>query len=113
MMRSNPRYTLIFGMFAVVALLAMSFTPSALTQGNRDSKVKAGAANKKANDPRKSVERALRQLEKATGDQKALKSSILISDDDDAEDADDPDLPPWMVGKIDKGEYLRLRGDYI
>src|SRR5215212_30302 len=29
------------------------------------------------------------------------------------EEASDPDLPPDMVGKINKAEYLRLRGDYI
>jgi photosystem II stability/assembly factor-like uncharacterized protein len=29
------------------------------------------------------------------------------------EENDDPDLPPGMAGRIDKGEYLRARGDYI
>ena len=28
-------------------------------------------------------------------------------------DEEDPDLPPGMAGKIDKGEYLRARGDYF
>jgi photosystem II stability/assembly factor-like uncharacterized protein len=84
-----------------------------LMQTNRDSNAKAGAAKKKANDPRKSVERTLKQMQKTTGDQNAFKPSILIPGDGDIEDADDPDLPPWMVGKIDKEEYLRLRGDYI
>ena len=51
-------------------------------------------------------------MQKKTGNQKA-KSSILIVEDQEDGDAEDPDLPPWMVGKIDKEAYLRLRGDYI
>src|ERR1051325_9771962 len=31
----------------------------------------------------------------------------------EAGDDDDPDLPPGLSGLIDKGEYLRARGDYI
>src|SRR6185503_14731757 len=26
---------------------------------------------------------------------------------------DDPDLPPGMAGRVDKGEYLRARADYF
>src|SRR6185503_6064127 len=85
---------------------ALSFTPTGLTQVNK------GSASKKADDPRKSVERAVKQLGKTNGNQEGSKSSILIPSDNDP-DADDPDLPPWMAGKIDKEAYLLLRGDYI
>jgi photosystem II stability/assembly factor-like uncharacterized protein len=108
-MRSNKRYAILFATFIIVAFLALSFSSSASTQGKKSST----AAKKKTNDPRQSVERTVRRLQKKTGDQNAPKSSILISDDNEDGDADDPDLPPWMVGKIDKEAYLRLRGDYI
>ncbi|MEO6324424.1 MAG: hypothetical protein ABIT01_04670, partial [Thermoanaerobaculia bacterium] len=33
--------------------------------------------------------------------------------EDEVEGDNDPDLPPGMAGKIDKGEYLRKRAEYI
>jgi hypothetical protein len=80
-------------------------------QGKKGPPAKAGAAKKEADDPRKSVERTVKRLQKTTGDQELLKSSILIPGDGDTIDADDPDLPPWMVCRIDKEAYLRMRGD--
>jgi photosystem II stability/assembly factor-like uncharacterized protein len=100
-------------MFAVVAMLAFSSAASVSTQGKKSSNAKAGAARKKADDPRASVERTVKQFQKTTIDQDAVKPSILIPGDNDDGDAEDPDLPPWMVGRIDKEAYLRLRGDYI
>jgi photosystem II stability/assembly factor-like uncharacterized protein len=100
-------------MFAVVAMLAFSSAASVSTQGKKSSNAKAGAARKKADDPRASVERTVKQFQKTTVDQDAVKPSILIPGDNDDGDAEDPDLPPWMVGRIDKEAYLRLRGDYI
>src|SRR5215216_1258541 len=112
-MKSIQRYTLLLILFTLVAMLAFSSAASVSTQGKKDSNNKAGAAKKKADDPRKSVERTMKQLQKTTGDQNLLKSSILVPDDNDSDDVDDPDLPPWMAGRIDKEAYLRLRGDYI
>ncbi len=39
--------------------------------------------------------------------------STAPTPDQNVEDADDPDLPPGLAGKIDKEAYLRARGDYI
>ena len=105
-MKDNKRYSILFATFIMVAFLALSFSSSASTQGKKSS------AKKRAGDPRQSVERTIKQMQKKPGDQKT-KSSILIPGDNEETDADDPDLPPWMVGKIDKETYLRLRGDYI
>lgn len=112
-MRNNQRYAILFAMVVMSALLSFSSTASMSTQDNKASNKKTGAAKKKADDPGKSAERTAKQLQKTTGDQDSLKSSILVPSDPDDGDADDPDLPPWMAGKIDKEAYLRLRGDYI
>ena len=112
-MKSNQRYAVPFAMFVMVALLALSSTATVSTQVKKGSNVKADATKKKVDDPRKSVERSVKQLFKPSADQDVRKSSILVPDDSDNGDADDPDLPPWMAGRIDKEAYLRLRGDYI
>ena len=113
MLRSNQRFSVLFVVFAMVSLLALSYTPSASTQGKKGSNAKPGSANTQANDPGKSVKRTLKKMQNATGDPDATTSSILIKEEEETGDADDPDLPPWMAGKIDKEQYLRLRGDYI
>ena len=112
-MKRNQRFALLFGIFGLAFLLALSFTSSGSAQAKKGSKARAVAAKKNADDPLKSVERTLEKMKKTNGDKDALKPSILIPGDAPDGDADDPDLPPWMVGKIDKEEYLRLRGDYI
>jgi hypothetical protein len=112
-MRNNQRYTLLFAVFALVALLALTSAARVTTQAKKGAADRPAPAKKNADDPHRSVERAVKQLQKPAGGQDGLKSTILIPGDDEDEDADDPDLPPWMVGKIDKEAYLRLRGDYI
>jgi hypothetical protein len=114
-MNRNRKWELLLVILAVMVLLSVSFTPSASTQVKKGSGVKAGQARKKPEDPRTSVKRTVKELLKATRDDDALKSSILIPSDDDKDDDEDedPDLPPWMAGKIDKEAYLRLRADYV
>lgn len=107
-MRSNQRYAVLFATFIIMVFLALSFSSSASTQRKKNST----AAKKRAGDPRQAVEHSVKRMQKKTGNQKA-KSSILIVEDQEDGDAEDPDLPEWMVGKIDKEAYLRLRGDYI
>jgi photosystem II stability/assembly factor-like uncharacterized protein len=102
-MRSNQRIALFFALFCIVSLLAFNFTSSASMQGKKEKKAKAGASQKTA-EPRQSVELTT-QKSKKTGEEE-LRAT-------DTEEADDPDLPPGMAGRIDKEEYLRARGDYI
>src|SRR6185295_14214265 len=112
-MNRNRKWELLLVIFAVMILLSVSFTPSASTQVKKSSGSKAAQSRKKAEDPRTSVRRTVKELLKATRDDDALKSSILIPSDDDKDEDEDPDLPPWMAGKIDKEAYLRLRADYV
>src|SRR4029079_2458568 len=114
-MKRNRKWELLLVIFAVMILLSVSFTPSASTQVKKPSSPRPAAARKKADDPRSSVKRAAKELQKGTKDKDALTSSILIPSDDDKdnEEDEDPDLPPWMAGKIDKEAYLRLRADYV
>ena len=106
-MKSPQRYSLLFATFALLALLALSFTPSASTQVKKPSK---GPAKKDQDERRRSIDRTAKR--KAEG-RESLQSSILIPDNDENEEAEDPDLPPWLAGKIDKEAYLRLRADYV
>ena len=107
-MRNNQRYAVIFATFIIMVFLALSFSSSASTQ----SRKKSTAAKKRAGDPRQAVEHSVKRMQKKSADPKA-KSSILIVEDEEVNEAEDPDLPPWMAGKIDKEAYLRLRGDNI
>lgn len=109
-MKNNRRIALLFVVFAGTVLLALNFTPTALTQ---NKKVRAGTTRKKDVDPRKAAEKTAKGLKKGDGRNEALQSSILIEQDADDQDAEDPDLPPWLAGKIDKEAYLRLRSDYV
>ena len=102
-MRSNQRIALFFALFGIISLLAFNLTSSASMQGKKEKKGKA-SANQKTDEPRQSVESTI-QKSKKTGEEE-----LRATDNDDA---DDPDLPPGMAGRIDKEEYLRARGDYI
>ncbi|HEU4386983.1 MAG TPA: hypothetical protein VFV34_04235, partial [Blastocatellia bacterium] len=106
-MKGPRRYSLLFAAFAVLALLVLSFTQTASTQVKKSPK---RSDKKEQNDRRRSIERTAKR--KAEG-RESLQSSILIPDNDENEDAEDPDLPPWLAGKIDKEAYLRLRADYV
>ena len=104
-MKNNQRYALLFAILATLALMVLSYAPVASMQSREGSYVKTGSATKKPEKPRKPAEPPEKQLLKKSTDPQAVKSSIT--------DADDPDLPPGMAGKIDKEAYLRGRGDYI
>jgi hypothetical protein len=111
-MKSNYRYALLFAIFATVSLLVLSYTPSALTQGKKNTTTKSGSMQKKDDESRKDAKRSETSLRKKDKD-KDRDSDELKSGNRDMEDNDDPDLPPGMAGKIDKEAYLRGRGDYI
>src|ERR1051325_5772242 len=113
MMKKYRRPALFFALFAVVSMLAFSLTLSASTQKKKSASAKAIASQKPSDDPREGVKRAIKQMKKKDSDPDAHPSSILIPDEEEGEEGDDPDLPPWMAGKIDKEASLRLRGDYI
>ena len=107
-MRSNRRYAVLFATFIIMVFLALSFSEARqLRAGKNQLRPKRGRATR----ARPSSTRSKRMQKKA-GDRKA-KSLILLLDENDGDGAEDPDLPPWMAGKIDKEAYLRLRGDYV
>jgi hypothetical protein len=94
-----------------------SFTITAIMPGpEADNAVRSNAAkntfraNASADKEDKKVYTAM-----ATGANSGAKAQTHFKglDADGASDDDDPDLPAFMKGKIDKGEYLRLRAEHI
>src|SRR5262245_32813407 len=103
-MRSNQRVALLLALLGIASLLVFNFISSASIQGRKDTRAKASTTNKKAGEPRQAAEQTIKNSKKT-------EEELRATDPDD--DADDPDLPPGMAGRIDKEEYLRARGDYI
>ena len=103
-MRSNQRVALLFALFGIVSLLVFNFTSSASIQSRKETKAKASATNQKAGESHQAAEQTTKKSKKT--EEEELRAT-------DPDDADDPDLPPGMAGRIDKEEYLRARGDYI
>lgn len=104
-MRNDQKFVLLLVLIGMMSLLAFNFTSSASNQGKKDSSVKS-QGKKRAGQSRQSNKPPTEDLQR-TNDPQELKVVV------DEEEADDPDLPPGMAGKIDKEEYLRARGDYI
>ena len=75
-----------------------------------------GAPGKKSeiNDARsRSDKGAKRMLDQSVKGGKAQESILEPEGEQEEGEGEDPDLPPWMAGKIDKAAYLKLRADYV
>src|SRR5258705_13771801 len=102
----DRRSTIVLGL-VVAALLAVSnFAPSSSSHSLQKSQ-KITDGKKQQPTTRKPQEKRITKGE--------IKSTIVesVEQDETPLDAEDPDLPPGMAGKIDKEAYLRARGDYI
>src|SRR6185295_7215174 len=102
----DGRSILVLGL-VVAALLAVSnFVPSSSSRSLQKGQ-KITDRKKQLPTTRKTQEKGLTKGE--------IRSTIVEREEQDETplEAEDPDLPPGMAGKIDKETYLRARGDYI
>src|SRR5258705_11781686 len=101
-------------MFGILALTILwNSTPSTSGHADREAVIDSPKFQKTARGVTQTpVETIVKRIldQGRTG---PIENSILLSEDLEVQDAEDPDLPPGLAGKIDKEAYLRLRGDYI
>ena len=99
-----------FVLTAVAALCALVWSGPRPASGQG----RAGVKKSEINDARsRSDKGAKRMLDESIQGGKGEDSILEPQGEQEGEDGDDPDLPPWMAGKIDKAAYLRLRADYV
>jgi len=103
-MKRHVRWTLFFAIVAAAMLVVTNFAPRSSSQTKQKSAI---GQSKPRTEPREQT----RQVRGGKGSQ--VKTTIVEGIGENGEDSDDPDLPPGMAGKIDKGEYLRARAEYI
>src|SRR5215207_1011219 len=108
-MKSFRRWAFVAAMVAALCVLVWN--------GPRPASGQNGGAGKKSeiDDARsRSDKGAKKMLDESIKGGKA-EDSILEPEAEQEEEGEgeDPDLPPWMAGKIDKAAYLRLRADYV
>jgi FG-GAP-like repeat len=112
-MKSKTRWSLLFTLAAAALFIGWSSTPRVTSQGPTKNKLSQNRKAEQENEPNvavdKSAQRLLDQLDLSVID----SNSLFLNEEDEGEGAEDPDLPSWLAGKIDKAAYLRLRGDYI
>ncbi|HET6671180.1 MAG TPA: HYR domain-containing protein [Pyrinomonadaceae bacterium] len=107
-MTSTTRWMLILCFTVASIAVAWDFTPLTAGRDKGKGNVSAARLNQKQAGKRESSAK--------TGKQEKGKAPGVTKFDlerPDAEDDDDPDLPPGMSGTIDKEAYLRARGDYF
>ncbi len=109
-MNKKTRYALLFTVAVALVLLTWNSLPSVSSQGRRSKKDSNKAKLSEINAQRDAVEKPVRR---AIDGMKEIPPPSLLKFDEAGEDGDDPDLPPWLAGRIDKETYLRLRADYI
>jgi photosystem II stability/assembly factor-like uncharacterized protein len=101
-MKRSLRWSIFFGLVIAALLVATNLTPRTLSRS-----VPNQTLHQKKGQPEKRERRPTTRSGKNTG----VRTTIV--QEEVSEENDDPDLPPGMAGRIDKGEYLRARGDYI
>jgi photosystem II stability/assembly factor-like uncharacterized protein len=114
-MKRFRRWALALAVVAALCALAWESPRRASGQGQQPQDAERGAGkNKKIeiDDPRSRIEKGPKKMLDETGKGAKGESSILLEEPDE-EAGEDPDLPSWMAGKIDKEAYLTLRADYI
>jgi photosystem II stability/assembly factor-like uncharacterized protein len=111
--KRTSRWFLLF-MFGILALtLLWNSTPSTSGHADREAVIDSPKFQKTSRGVTQTpVETILKRILNQ-GRTEPIENSILLDEDLEVQDAEDPDLPPGLAGKIDKEAYLRLRGDYI
>ena len=98
-MTRTTRWMLILCFVAASIAVAWDFTP--LTAGHYKGKSSDASWTQK--------QAGQREATKSTKQEKKAAANA----DSEADENEDPDLPPGMSGKVDKEAYLRARGDYF
>ena len=109
-MTRTTRWILILSFIAASFVITWDFTPrSAGSNATKNSASSSGASQKQ---PGKNQGSGRTNKRDAAQDDKDNKRTPEI-ETPEAEEDEDPDLPPGMAGKVDKEAYLRARGDYF
>lgn len=104
-MKGNIRWTLLFTLTAVLSLMLWDFTPRVASQGGAPAKPGPHKATQKTNTSRRIVRDAQEPEVPPQG-------SVLNSSEEPGAESD-ADLPAFMVGQVNKEEYMARRGEYI
>ncbi|MEP6818332.1 MAG: hypothetical protein ABJA18_02290, partial [bacterium] len=109
------RWTSLFTLIATALLIGWNVTPLVTSQSStKNNKDQPNRKVKQTRAPNIAVDAWAKRTLDLLDLGNTEESSLFISDDSqDLVGDEDPDLPPWMAGRIDKAEYLRLRADYI
>src|ERR1700752_203796 len=111
-MLKRTRWILLISLITVAMITAWNFTPNTSSQSREK---KEAASSSRQEQLRQTDKRDLdrEQKREQTGKKTELQSLQVGEGEDESEEADDPDLPPGMAGRVDKAAYLRARADYI
>ena len=112
-MKSKTRWSLLFTLVAAALLVGWNSTPRVKSQSPTKNRLSQNRKAEQESAPNVAVDKSAQRLLDALDLSVIDDNSLFISETDEGEDAEDPDLPSWMAGKIDKEAYLRLRGDYV
>ncbi|HEV7743465.1 MAG TPA: carboxypeptidase regulatory-like domain-containing protein, partial [Pyrinomonadaceae bacterium] len=113
-MNKASRLTLLFALATAALLLTWTATPRVTSQNARKERKPEPNQKVKEQPANLAVDKWAKEAFDALDLGKVEESSLFqSSDDEELEGDEDPDLPSWMAGKIDKGTYLQLRGEYI
>lgn len=104
-MKRNARWILLFTVAAALFLMLWDFTPRVASQSGDSSKAGRHKAARKAN--------SLRPIDHDDQVRKALPQSKVSTTRKEPDVESDADLPAFMVGQVNKEEYLARRGEYI
>jgi|GEM_PF-903916 len=121
-MNKTTRLVLVLSSLVIAFALAWDFTArTAARNGAKAKGESSGLSSKSPGNKHRAFGRSLdRLLTETSGPIPAptvpagkVPATTVEGEPPATDDDDDPDLPPGMAGKIDKGEYLRARGDYF
>ena len=102
-MHRPARWTLLLSLIAISFAVAWDFIPRSAGRNSGKAHTKTSGASGKLK---------LNALPGMTNNLSPIPEPSVAPEPADGED-EDPDLPPGMAGKVDKGAYLRARGDYF
>jgi putative transposon-encoded protein len=114
-MKRKTKWSLLLTLIAAACLIGWNVTPRATGQGPaKNKKSSAAATEKKSSSSNAAADKTAKRLLDRLDLKDIGPDSLFTREEQEGEEgAEDPDLPSWMAGKIDKATYLRLRADYV
>ena len=108
-MKSFRRWAFVLATAAALCMVVWSGPRPASGQNGADSK------KSEIDDARSRVEKGAKKMLdesiKAGKGEDSILDAREREEGEEEEDGEDPDLPPWLAGKVDMATYLRLRAD--